>query len=70
MPLRRRSTCQWSWHDSVGRSPRDRVEDIGQLHLHTNAPLLTDSYKRNRSTGGFILVDEFTHATVAAGMIL
>lgn len=46
------------------------LNDIGRLHLRTNAPLLTDSYKRNRSTGGFILVDEFTHATVAAGMIL
>jgi len=31
---------------------------------------MIDRYKQNRTTGSFILVDPFTHATVAAGMIV
>jgi bifunctional enzyme CysN/CysC len=33
-------------------------------------PLLFDEYRRNRETGAFILVDEATNDTVAAGMIV
>ncbi len=33
-------------------------------------PLLIDEYRRNRSTGSFILIDEGTNDTVGAGMIL
>jgi sulfate adenylyltransferase subunit 1 (EFTu-like GTPase family) len=32
-------------------------------------PVFVDSYDRNRATGSFILVDETTNQTVAAGMI-
>jgi sulfate adenylyltransferase subunit 1 len=46
------------------------LNDIGRLHLRVSVPLLYDPYKRNRTTGSFILIDEFTQATVAAGMIL
>jgi bifunctional enzyme CysN/CysC len=46
------------------------LNEIGKVHLRTTAPLIFDSYKRNRQTGGFILIDEVTHRTVAAGMIL
>jgi sulfate adenylyltransferase subunit 1 len=46
------------------------MNDIGRILLRTAAPLIADSYQRNRATGSFILVDEFTNATVAAGMIL
>jgi sulfate adenylyltransferase subunit 1 len=46
------------------------MNDIGRIHLRTAVPLLCDSYHRNRATGSFILVDEFTNATVAAGMIV
>jgi sulfate adenylyltransferase subunit 1 (EFTu-like GTPase family) len=38
--------------------------------LRTAVPLMTDPYKRNRTTGSFILIDEFSNATVGAGMIL
>jgi bifunctional enzyme CysN/CysC len=31
-------------------------------------PLFLDAYKRNRTTGGFILIDEATNRTVGAGM--
>ena len=44
--------------------------DIGRIRLRTTAPLFTDPYRRNRTTGAFILIDDTTHTTVAAGMIL
>ncbi|MEV4618071.1 GTP-binding protein [Asanoa sp. NPDC049573] len=47
-----------------------RLNEIGRLKLRTTAPLLADEYRRNRTTGGFILVDEATNRTVAAGMIV
>jgi sulfate adenylyltransferase subunit 1 len=46
------------------------MNDIGRIQLRTAVPLIADAYQRNRSTGSFILIDEFTNATVAAGMIL
>ncbi|HRE82097.1 MAG TPA: sulfate adenylyltransferase subunit CysN [Opitutaceae bacterium] len=46
------------------------MNDIGRVHLRVAQVLLCDSYQRNRVTGSFILIDEFTHATVAAGMIV
>ena len=46
------------------------MNDIGRIHLRTAVPLMTDPYKRNRTTGSFILIDEFTNATVGAGIIL
>ncbi|HVT73241.1 MAG TPA: GTP-binding protein [Lacunisphaera sp.] len=46
------------------------ANDVGRIQLRTAAPLFHDAYRVNRSTGSFILIDEFTHATVAAGMIL
>jgi bifunctional enzyme CysN/CysC len=50
--------------DSLG------LNDIGRVRLRTSSPLLFDPYDRNRRTGSFILIDESTNATVAAGMIL
>ena len=32
--------------------------------------LVIDSYARNRATGSFIMIDNATHDTVAAGMIV
>ena len=46
------------------------LNDIGRIHIRTTRPLFYDSYKRNRSTGSLILIDEFTNETVGAGMIL
>ena len=45
------------------------VNEIGRIRLRTQQPLLFDPYRRNRATGSFILIDEVTHNTVAAGMI-
>ncbi|MCI0688091.1 MAG: GTP-binding protein [Sporichthyaceae bacterium] len=46
------------------------LNEIGRIRLRSTQPLFTDSYSRNRATGGFILIDEATHRTVAAGMII
>jgi bifunctional enzyme CysN/CysC len=43
---------------------------IGRVHLRTTQPLFMDEYRRNRTTGGFILIDEATNATVGAGTVL
>lgn len=45
------------------------MNDICRIHLRTTKPLFYDPYKQNRITGSFILVDEATQNTVAAGMI-
>jgi len=46
------------------------LNEIGRVTLRTTAPLLADEYRRNRTTGGFILIDEATNRTVGAGMII
>jgi len=45
------------------------LNDIACLKLKTAKPLFFDSYNKNRNTGSFILIDEATNETVAAGMI-
>ncbi len=47
-----------------------QMNDIGRITLRTAVPLIHDSYRRNRSTGSFILIDPGTNETVAAGMIV
>ncbi|RZU50303.1 sulfate adenylyltransferase subunit 1 [Krasilnikovia cinnamomea] len=46
------------------------LNEIGRVRLRTTVPLLADEYRRNRTTGGFILIDETTNRTVGAGMII
>jgi len=46
------------------------LNDIGRIQIRTTEPLFYDSYKRNRTTGSLILIDEFTNETVGAGMII
>ena len=46
------------------------LNEIGRVHLRTSAPVLVDEYRRNRTTGGFIVIDETTNRTVGAGMIV
>ena len=47
-----------------------RLNDIGRISLRVAAPLSYDSYKVNRTSGSFILVDPFTNETVGAAMII
>lgn len=46
------------------------LNEIGRVKMRSTLPLFTDSYEKNRVTGGFILIHEATNNTVAAGMIL
>jgi len=46
------------------------LNEIGRVTLRTTQPLFFDEYRRNRTTGSFVLVDEHTNATVGAGMII
>ncbi|GAA2619424.1 hypothetical protein GCM10010399_58080 [Dactylosporangium fulvum] len=46
------------------------LNEIGRVRLRTTVPLLADEYRRNRTTGGFIIIDEATNRTVGAGMII
>ncbi|WP_414707470.1 sulfate adenylyltransferase subunit CysN [Rhodoferax sp. UBA5149] len=45
------------------------LNDISVCNFATSKPLVFDSYQNSRTLGSFILVDRFSHATVAAGMI-
>jgi bifunctional enzyme CysN/CysC len=45
------------------------LNEIGRVVLRATQPLFVDPYLQNRQTGAFILVDEGTNKTVAAGMI-
>jgi bifunctional enzyme CysN/CysC len=46
------------------------LNDIGRIDLRTTVPLFYDEYRLNRATGSFVLVDEGSNTTVAAGMLL
>lgn len=46
-----------------------RLNDIGQVQLTLQKPLVSDSYDDNAVTGSFILIDEVSNNTVAAGII-
>jgi bifunctional enzyme CysN/CysC len=46
------------------------VNEIGRVAIHTASALFFDTYRLNRTTGSFILVDPATNLTVAAGMII
>ena len=45
------------------------LNEVGLCNLTTAKALVFDSYTENADTGSFILIDRFTNATVAAGMI-
>ncbi|HZM37800.1 MAG TPA: hypothetical protein VFB94_01740, partial [Acidimicrobiales bacterium] len=51
-------------------APSLALNEIGRVRLRTTVPLFFDDYRRNRATGSFVLVDESTHNTVGAGIIL
>jgi sulfate adenylyltransferase subunit 1 (EFTu-like GTPase family) len=49
---------------------RLQLNDIAVVRLRLSEPLAVDPYAENRETGSFILVDESSNDTVAAGMIV
>jgi sulfate adenylyltransferase large subunit len=45
------------------------LNEIGSCTVAVNAPVVFDAYKRNKTTGSFIIIDRLTNVTVGAGMI-
>jgi len=45
------------------------LNEVGRVRLRLTQPIFSDPYARNRTTGGLILIDEGTNATVGAAMI-
>ena len=66
LPARRQHAAPRRVAPTTLRAQRDRP---GHACARTS-PLFFDEYRRNRTTGSFILIDEATNATVGAGMIL
>lgn len=58
--------------NTLQKSSIDHFElnEIGRVVLTTNKAIYFDPYKKNRSTGSFILIDPISHNTVAVGMII
>jgi bifunctional enzyme CysN/CysC len=58
--------------DTLLPEPCETLElnDIGTVRVRSNRPLYFDSYRENRRTGAFILIDSLGNGTVAAGVIL
>ena len=53
-----------------GAAPAElAMNDIGEIRLRAAKPLVFDGYATNRLTGSFILIEQGTNATVAAGML-
>ncbi len=50
-------------------APGLNLNDIARVTINVQQPLAVDAYDTTRATGAFILIDEVTHQTVAAGMI-
>ncbi len=46
-----------------------KLNEIGSCTVVLNAPVVFDPYKRNLTTGSFIIIDRLTNVTVGAGMI-
>lgn len=46
------------------------MNDICKVDLRITAPIMSDEYDVNRATGSFVLIEEHTNETVAAGMIV
>ncbi|HJV67080.1 MAG TPA: sulfate adenylyltransferase subunit CysN [Geomonas sp.] len=51
-------------------APTLKLNEIGLARLELDRPVPFDSYRDNRDTGSFILIDRFSNATVAAGMVI
>ncbi|MBT4762560.1 MAG: sulfate adenylyltransferase subunit CysN [Bdellovibrionaceae bacterium] len=47
-----------------------QINGIGRVVLTPHHKVFVDSYKKNRKTGAFIIIDQLTNSTVAAGMVL
>ena len=46
-----------------------KLNDISTVNINLDKDIVFEEYTKNRSLGGFILIDRFTNKTVAAGLI-
>jgi bifunctional enzyme CysN/CysC len=53
-----------------GEAETFELNQMGRVVLTSSRPLFFDSYRKNRQTGSFILIDPLTHNTSAVGMII
>ena len=51
-------------------APTLALNEIGRCTVTLTSPIAHDTYRRNRTTGGFIMIDRLTNSPVAAGMII
>jgi sulfate adenylyltransferase large subunit len=56
--------------EDVASPAQFELNDIGRVSLRLAEPLVVDAYAENRATGAFILIDEATNETIAAGTVL
>jgi sulfate adenylyltransferase subunit 1 len=59
--------------NTLERNKEDKdlmMNDIYKVKIRTTKPLMVDSYRKNRTTGSVVLIDDMTNETVAAGMIV
>ncbi|MGI9518637.1 MAG: adenylyl-sulfate kinase, partial [Pirellulaceae bacterium] len=52
------------------QTPALGLNEIGRVNVTLSEPLSVDRYRKNRTTGAFIIIDRITYETVGAGMIL
>ncbi len=64
--LRLPSRCEY-----LHRSPTAELQlnEIGRCSITVNQPMFFDPYRRNKTTGSFIIIDRISNITVGAGMI-
>jgi bifunctional enzyme CysN/CysC len=57
--------------NTLHRSPAPELQlnEIGRCSVTLSKPIFFDAYRRNRSTGSFIIIDRISNTTVGAGMI-
>jgi len=56
--------------DPEERAPSLSMNEIARVRFRTRDALMVDAYRDNHATGAFIVIDEVTNHTVAAGMVV
>ena len=59
--------------NTLHRNENDKLissNDIARISIRVTQPLFIDKYRKNRVTGSLIIIDENTHNTIGAGMII
>jgi len=68
--VRALDACMRPDFSGVESAAQLRMNDVGIVTLHSVEPLCLDSFEHSRHTGSFILVDNSTFETCAAGLVM